>query len=119
MALTAPREHGTVKGYRQHARRKEPTCEPCRVAMRPLWKQADLKRQRRRVELEAPCGTSSAYRRHLRRGESCEMCRRAATDEMRMWRQSKRIGARRVLRCVRCAKPLILHDLFDNCRKVS
>lgn len=27
-----PREHGTKKGYDQHMRRKEPSCDPCRLA---------------------------------------------------------------------------------------
>lgn len=117
-ALSHParREHGTVKGYRQHARRGEPSCEPCRIAMRPLWKEADRRRNRRRVELEAPCGTTAAYRRHLRRGEYVdEACREAASREMRQYRRAKKSGHFGKAKCEVCGRRLALHSLSDDC----
>lgn len=66
-----PIEHGTSGGYRTHFRHKVPMCEPCRDAER--------RRLGRRPMRYAPCGTRSAYHRHLRHGESCEACRQANT----------------------------------------
>lgn len=35
-----------------------------------------------------PCGTPAAYRRHLRHGEEpCSACRRAHTDEVRVYQR--------------------------------
>lgn len=41
----------------------------------------------------APCGTSSAYRRHLRRDEPVdEACRQAAADERHRYHRTERCG---------------------------
>ena len=40
-------------------------------------------------ELLAPCGTRSAYNRHLRYGEpTCEECRKAHSEHIRNWCKS-------------------------------
>ena len=62
--------------------------------MQPIWAAQDKRRRRRRIELEAPCGTTSAYRRHQRRDEHVDdACRAAATAAAKAWRRRKRRGS--------------------------
>lgn len=87
---------GTRAGYLTHHRRGEKPCDRCLEAMRPIWKAADRKRQRPRHELEAPCGTYAAYRRHLRRREPVdEACRLANNQTLREYKATVRRRRRR------------------------
>jgi len=80
----------------RHHKNSEKPCDACLVAMRPIWAATDLKRRRRRVELETPCGTYVAYRRHLRRGEPIdEACRLAVNRAQRVWYHDHRRRVRR------------------------
>ncbi len=80
----------------RHHKNSEQPCELCLVAMRPIWAATDLKRRRRRVELETPCGTYVAYRRHLRRGEPVdEACRLAVNVAQSVWYHNHRRRVRR------------------------
>jgi hypothetical protein len=45
--FTKDREHGTVRGYRQHQYRGEDSCDPCKAA----WAKAESARHRRFREL--------------------------------------------------------------------
>lgn len=69
------REHGTARGYNQHRRLGEATCDDCRRA----WRDYVAEHRPKPAALK-PCGTEAAYRRHLRHGETpCEACVAAAT----------------------------------------
>ena len=65
-------EHGTVKGYRQHARRGIPYCQDCRDA------NTAAKAGRREH------GTPAGYRQHYKRGEpACGPCKTAIAAAQR------------------------------------
>lgn len=85
-----PIEHGTDRaGYREHLRRNEPVCEPCRLAHNAY----ERLRTGGRVRELAPCGSEAAFRRHHRRQEKpCPACR-AAHAEYERGRSAKQQGA--------------------------
>ena len=84
---------GSRGAYLGHHKRKETPCAACLEAMRPIWAAVDKRRRRRRVELEAPCGTVTAYRRHLRRGEPIDDVCQAALITRGEWLQRRRRGS--------------------------
>lgn len=71
---------GTLSGYKLHAARNEPPCDPCREAG------SAHRRDRRREKgisppQKAQCGTYGGYCAHMRRREpACDPCREAHTE---------------------------------------
>jgi hypothetical protein len=65
-----PIEHGTLRGFWAHWRRKEKPCDPCRLAKNASQNKTG------RTQHPAVCGTASGYRKHRRNGEEpCLPCR--------------------------------------------
>lgn len=74
-----PREHGTMRGWRQHKWHDDPVCDECRGAYNADRRERARKRREdnglvSRQQTQAPCGTVSAKKRHWARGEACEAC---------------------------------------------
>lgn len=102
---------GTTGGYNSHQRAKEPSCEPCLVAIRAYRKEwrarvriCDGKEPRFKTELPplppkkkrtranaAACGTNSGYDAHLRhKTEICQPCRDAHNAYLRVYKAAWR-----------------------------
>jgi len=92
---TVTAEHGTYAACQQHRRRREPMCPPCKETYRAYnreqaaRKRAGIPRKPPR-RVKAPCGTRSAYKRHLAQGEEpCAACREANAAASSRWRNRK------------------------------
>ena len=70
---------GTEAGYSRHLRNGEAACEACVMANRKASREAARRMKARRAagipaRTPDPCGTNGAYQRHLRKGETCDVC---------------------------------------------
>jgi hypothetical protein len=94
---------GTEVGWKSHKAANEPPCKWCRKAMEnpaPVVtakpKAAPKPKPKRSGPPKlgnqpAPCGTSSAYQRHLRNNDpDCEPCRKAANARRKEQRKTKK-----------------------------
>ncbi|MER5302210.1 hypothetical protein ABT039_22505 [Streptomyces lasiicapitis] len=86
-----PFPHGTLRGYKRHARLLEQACDDCREACRL---EAIARRKRAGRRAQKPCGTEAAYHRHLRRWEkTCPPCREAHRTYVREYRAARAAAA--------------------------
>lgn len=104
---------GTEPGYRDHARKHQAACAPCR---RAYAEYRAANRQRVALGLPPrgrqlrPCGTHAAFGRHKARGETpCPSCDAAE-------RQYQRVSRRRRPSPVRELRPCGTHAAFERHR---
>lgn len=96
---------GTPSGYTKHRRNTEPPCKPCREAMNEYKRENTAKkrgdkpagRPNQYTQNLQPCGTTSAFQRHVRNNETpCDPCKAAkrayAATKKAEWRAKEREG---------------------------
>lgn len=97
-ATLAPIAHGTEKGYRQHYRRDETPCDPCREAYNAAQVGRRVGRVRYKPRPPQPRtpqpiehGTDRGYQAHRRlQTEPCDACRMARADYIKAFRLARK-----------------------------
>ncbi len=87
-------QHGTYGGAQKHRRKGEDPCPPCLDAENAYRREAAAKK---RLEVDpawkprvAECGTVSGYNRHRRLGEECAVCKAAASEYAKEYRERRK-----------------------------
>lgn len=87
--------HGTVAGASLHKYRGEKPCDSCREAMNAYCRKRYYEKRGSAPKAPrtlAPCGTESAYRRHIRANETpCEPCKEASRCDSKE-RYDRKVG---------------------------